>query len=273
MTTRGLWIDSPPAEVRKQDFWTRMRDTGFTTGAVMIESVTAGFDPKYTLLELEQLGKCARKVDMELVLTIWVEPNPAYVKDLLVKMPAIQIASGCAAIEGDVESNFTRKRLRGYPSLDAASEAAVDAIRAHRQDVRIEGTTFTEHAENSKNSEFIARCDRSMNQGYSVRNRRDSQGNDFKVPWEGTMGPGLMQRRTFERARQIPQTNGKPKLGCGLAAYDQSWPGHTIDEAMRLALNTALEYDPVECRWWSSKWLWGPNARPETLAFFRSLLA
>lgn len=277
MTTRGLWIDSPPAEVRKQDFWTRMHDAGFTTGAVMIESSTRGFDPKYTLSELAILGENARRVDMELVLTIWVEPVAGYISDLKAKLPAIKRASGCAAIEGDVESNFTPKRLSGFASLDAAAEAATAVLRDdgepgdENDEVRIEGTTFTEHPENGPLSKFIRRCDRSVNQGYSVRNRRDSKGNDFKVAWDSPMGPGLMQRRTFDRARLIPQTNGKPLLSCGLAAYDQKWPDHTIQEAMAIAYMTALEYDPIECRWWSSKWLWGPNARPETLAFFHSL--
>jgi len=45
------------------------------------------------------------------------------------------------------------------------------------------------------------------------------------------------------------------QIGCGLAAYDQTWPGHSPEEAMQKAWDQALEEGCTEIRYWSSEWL------------------
>lgn len=269
----GLWIDDSPRLVMTPQYLEEFRTLGFKTGAVMLETVTAGFDPKWTLKELELLGESFRKADVELVLTIWPEPRVQYLEQLEERLPAFLEASGAAALEVDTESNYTRKKLVGFKDMNAAS-TAVDALfdrLKHRFDVRTELTTFTMHAENSSYATLADDLDVTVNQGYSVRNRTDAEGRPMEVPWEHPFGPGRMQVTTFDRARTIPTKNGKPVIACGLAAYDQKWPGKTEEQAMDLAYRTALRYNPRECRWWSSKWVIGVRRQPWARQFFWNL--
>jgi hypothetical protein len=61
------------------------------------------------------------------------------------------------------------------------------------------------------------------------------------------------------RFREIPadEDGTAPKVCVGLAAWDQKWPNHSVGDAMDLSLKAALEWSPVEIRWWSSKHIWG----------------
>lgn len=45
------------------------------------------------------------------------------------------------------------------------------------------------------------------------------------------------------------------EIGCGLAAYDQSFPGHTSAEAMETAFAAAVTDGAREIRWWSTEHL------------------
>jgi len=44
-------------------------------------------------------------------------------------------------------------------------------------------------------------------------------------------------------------------VGCGLAAYDQSFPGYSSEEAMQAAYDQAIGEGAKEIRFWSSEWL------------------
>jgi len=52
-----------------------------------------------------------------------------------------------------------------------------------------------------------------------------------------------------------PPDTGVTEIGCGLAAYDQTWPGHTPEEALDKAFDQAVEEGCKEIRFWSSEWL------------------
>lgn len=269
----GLWIDCAPRTVMTEDYLRRFHALGFRTGAVMLESITQGFDPKWKLAELGKLGEMFRKLDIELVLTVWPEPNVNYVNELRTKLPALLKASGAAALESDAEGNYIRKKLVGYRTMNDASNAFVEVLReaALEQDVRSELTTFTMHEENGAKATLADDVDRVLGQAYSVRNRNGADGKPFSVPWDHQYGPGAMQRLTLGRSMQIPKKNGKPNVSCGLAAYDQEWPGHKGDEAMDVAYQAALKFNPKEIRWWSSKWVVGHLARPYAVRFFERL--
>lgn len=271
----GLWIDDAPKTVMTTDYLNRFKSLGFRTGAVMLDTIGTGFDPKWSLIDISRLGETFRAHDIELVLTVWPEPRREFVDDLRMKLPAYLKASGAAALEHDAEGNFTKTKLKGYKSLKEAA-AEIDAVMngfAKQFDIRDEVTTFTMHAENSEDAVLSDDADRVLGQGYSVRKRVGNDGEPFLVPWDHKYGPGRMQRLTFDRSMQIPKKNGKPAIACGLAAYDQEWPGHTGEEAMRVAYEAALLYNPKEIRWWSSKWVVGHLARPYAVRFFESLVA
>lgn len=264
----GLWLDDPTSLVAKPEYWDRLKDHGFSTAAIMLESVGDGWNPSYSTDSLAKIANLARPRDIEIVLTIWPEPNPKYLQSVEAGIPNFLKAAGAAALESDVESNWTRKLVNGFPNLDKAGDALVamyDRLRSSL-DVRVELTTFTEHPENSKSADVAPHVDRLYVQAYSVRNRTEGV-----IDWDGRYGPGGMQRLTLDRANQVPKTNGKPLVCCGLAAYDQEWPGKKGEDAMRVAYDAALHYNPLEIRFWSSKWVLGIKANGYASRFIKSL--
>jgi len=73
---------------------------------------------------------------------------------------------------------------------------------------------------------------------------------------DGKLGPKTWAAiQTSWEQRPVPAPEQPVQVGCGLAAYDQSWPGHTPEEAMQLAWDTALSLGCKELRFWSSEWL------------------
>lgn len=271
--TLGLWIDDAPSVVLGKTYLPRFIELGFRTAAVMVESMSSGFDPKYSRAHLEALGERCRELDIELVLTVWPEPRAVYLAEMVERLPPLLKASGAAALEFDTESNWIPKRLQGFRSMEEASEGLLQVVRKFWDlDIRSELTTFPMHAENGRSAVLADDVDRILPQAYSVRNRRDNAGKPIQIAWGDTFGPGGMQRFTLDRALQVPRKpNGKPRLSVGLAAYDQRWPGRSGELAMRTAYEAALEYDPVEVRWWSSKWVIGAKRLSYTAPFFRNL--
>ncbi len=60
----------------------------------------------------------------------------------------------------------------------------------------LELTTFTYHAENSKNAKLAPQMDRLLPQAYSVRHR-----NNETIDWGDSLGPGRHQTLAISRAR------------------------------------------------------------------------
>ena len=52
-----------------------------------------------------------------------------------------------------------------------------------------------------------------------------------------------------------PVPTPRAQVGCGLAAYDQTFPGHTPEEALDKAFDTAVAEGCKEIRFWSTEWL------------------
>lgn len=270
MITKGIWIDDPVRDVLKPEFWDTMVAHDLSTGAIMVERLGNGFDEIYTSDTLKKIRDLANKRDIELVLTVWPEPNKGWMDEFEQKMPGMLEAAGAAGLEFDLEGNWLKKSVVGFPSLDKAGDAFVSLFQrvAGSVDVRTEVTTYPFHLENSKSADVAQHADRLLPQAYSVRNRSDGD-----VAWDGNYGPGSMQKITFDRAMQVPGvgTTGGPLISCGLAAYDQVWPGKTGEEAMRKAWDTAAAYEPVEIRFWSSKWVFGVHKNGYASRFLMSM--
>lgn len=266
----GVWIDDPPYEVRTPQYWDLLVEHGFSTAAIMLEKLEGGWDPKYTPAELERVGKLCLERDIELVLTTWPEPSVEYMKNFRAGIKPLLEISGASGLEYDAEGNWTKKKLKGYPSLDVAGDHLVEIFKeiASEIDCRSELTTFPGHVENTKSADVAPHADRVLPQAYSVRNRTKGV-----VPWNGTYGPGGMQHHTLRRALEIPGvgTTSGPLISCGLAAYDQTWPGFSPEEAMMVAVKTAMQYQPVELRFWSSKWIFGFKSNGYASKFIKSL--
>jgi hypothetical protein len=80
--------------------------------------------------------------------------------------------------------------------------------------------------------------------------------------WQGSHGltqDGKVGPKTLAAMHQGEDSVELPvhgvTLGCGLAAYDQTFPGHTPEEAMHVAFRAALDDGCTEFRYWSSEHL------------------
>lgn len=269
MTVHGVWIDDPAASLRKPAYWNLIAEHGFRTAALMLETSETGFDPKYSLDDLRAARSMAFDRDIEIALTVWCEPNPKWIAEFKKNIGGYLKASGASALENDAEHNWHRERVKGFANLDKAGDALVeawDAVSADN-DVRIEATTFTFHTENSERADIAPHAHRLLPQGYSVRNRSEGV-----IEIDGAYGPGRMQKLTFDRAKAICAKPGGPRLSCGLAAYDQVWPNVLPEDAMQIAYDAAMAYDPIEIRYWSSKWIFGNRKNGYASRFFKRLV-
>jgi hypothetical protein len=86
-----------------------------------------------------------------------------------------------------------------------------------------------------------------------VADWQPSQGLDA----DGKVGPATWSaiKSSWELVPVDPPEDRDIQVGCGLAAYDQTWPGHTPEEAMQKAWDQALAEGCKEIRFWSSEWL------------------
>lgn len=269
----GLWIDDPVSLVLTPEYWDRLARHHIRTAALMLEGPAGEFNPKYTLDDLVRIRGLANSRDIEVVITTWPEPTTSYLDDYEAHIGDYLRASGAAALEGDMESNWIPNKVRGFKNLDLAGDRLVvifDKMRREHE-VRTEGTTFTMHSENSKCADVLSHVDRTVSQGYSVRHRTNEKGEDVEIEWGSQFSPGPMQILTFDRALLVPGAPTRPKLSCGLAAYDQSWPGQKLEEAMRVAYETAVGYQPQEIRYWSSRHVLGTKANGYASRFLLSL--
>lgn len=264
MTARGIWVDDPPVLVRTPAFWRSLQEHGLTFASLMIESSASGLDLSYTPEALAALSELAADHGVSLVLTVWPEPKQSYLTVLNAKINGLLDAARAIGLECDLESNWTTKNLAGYPSLDAAGDALVVVLDRVRADhgPRTLVTTFPLHVENSARADVTGHVSIAMPQAYSVRTRSTGE-----VAWDAPLGPGNAQRLTLDLTKKIQG----PRLGAGLAAYDQTWPGHTPQEAMQIAYDAAMAYDPVMLAWWSSKWVLGVKANGYASRFLKSL--
>lgn len=270
----GIWIDDPVKDVVTAEYWDTLVDHGFSTAALMLEGMGKGFDPNYDVKVLERIRGLAHTRGVEIVLTVWPEPSLQYLQEFEARIGPMLKASGAAGLEFDCEGNWLPIKVKGFANLDSAGDKLVDVFTRVCQplDVRTEVTTYPYHTENSKTADVAPHADRLLPQAYSVRNR-DSGGKPVDIKWDDTMGPGKAQKLTLDRALLVPGV-GKPSgplVSCGLAAYDQSWPGKFPEDAMRAAYDAAVKYNPLEIRYWSSKWVFGVRENGYASRFIKSL--
>lgn len=251
MPKLGIWLDDPVTDIKKKPYWRELQRHGFDVAAIMLEGVGNGFDPKYSVADLDKIRSLASEVNINIVLTCWPQPDKKYLDEFKDDIAKYVVAAKAVGLEADLESNWVSSKVSGFPNLKAASEYLVAIFDDLRKEtgVRIEVTTFTGHAENSSRATVADNADRLLPQAYSVRNRSSGP-----IAWMDLYGPGEMQEFTLKKALEVP---GEQELACGLAAYDQVWPGKTGEEAMQAAYEAALKFNPVEIRLWSSKWVVG----------------
>jgi hypothetical protein len=258
-----LWIDDPPSVVRDPAYWTLLRETGVMNAALMVDSSRPGYDALYKPRDLEVVTALARDADIGLIAVDWPEPDMDKIDRACEALDKDVLPFGFIGLEGDAEPMWAESKCRGFASLDGAAVYLTGRRRELqvKHDVRLEVTTHTGHREATKRA-FLVRLQDLVNyQLYST----ESDWEQKKVAWSGPRGPGRLQREFIEDILEtIAELNtGTVKLGAGIAAYDQKWPGHEVEEALELAIEPlTLPYGPnairiQNVRMWSSKWLVG----------------
>ena len=265
MTTIGLWVDDHWRTVLKDEYFNELKDLGISTIAIMINELRPGWFPEWGYRQIERACQMAIDRDIEVVLTTWPVPYRATL-DVMARFMDEALSYGASGWEVDLEGNWKELTVRGGWSLEDASKylVALMQIASMKHDIRLEVTTFPLHRENSSRALVAPHVDRILPQAYSVRHHSGRI-----IDWDDRYGPGQMQRMTLSRSRNVlGVVEGRVNLSCGLAAWDQKWTLRTEQDAMQRAYDEAMKYDPVEIRYWSSKWVIGANRRDYPGAFF-----
>lgn len=80
---------------------------------------------------------------------------------------------------------------------------------------------------------------------------------DEALDADGKVGPATWTaiKDSWELVPVEPGGGSDTEIGCGLAAYDQTWPGREPEKAMDKAFDQAVAEGCREIRYWSSEWL------------------
>jgi hypothetical protein len=281
-TSLGLWGDNPRRDILTPDFFRVLgEEMGFDLVALMIDrhdkDPTFTYKPKH----VERALNLADPGAIEVVLTTWPYPDKDQIDQQCLQMDELLSVGPVAAWEVDLEFNWKSKKrvkgrwvnmVHGFPNLDKAGDYLVDKMQelCAKHQVRFEMTSFTQHTENSSRADVAPEANRLLVQAYSVDTR-----NEEEVGWGSRNGPGRMQKFTLDRTLKVPGVNTVgPRLGVGLAAWDQRFKGHKPEEAMLVALEATMLYNPIDIRWWSSKHIINVKSRranPYALKFLKTL--
>ncbi len=255
----GLWVDDRARVVLDERYLDDLVSLRLSTLAIMVHRSTAGretsWQPRWTAEQLARLRELAQPRNLSIVITTWPLPNRELLATFRRELPPLLAAAGAIGLEVDTEGNWLPSRLDGFADMNEAAAALVDTLReiAAPSNARLELTTYPFHPENGAQAKVAPHMDRVFPQAYSVANRQDKA-----VSWDEREGPGKLQRFSASRAREIvPVAEGRPVLAMGLAAYDQTFEGHTPIEALKVAFDTAHNVGVAEVRYWSSKWILG----------------
>ncbi len=265
-----LWIDDPPDLVRTPAYWATLKSFGVMTAALMVDTTAPGFDLVYKPRDLATIAALARQYDIALVATVWPELSMRRIDEMCNVLDTDVLPLGFVALENDAEFNVNKDRVVGFESYEGAVSYLVSRQRelCAKHDLRLEMTTHTGHREAGKRA-FLARLvDRAYYQLYST----ESDWRHRPVAWSGPRGPGRLQREFLERVRRdIPEFSAAAvQLAAGIALYDQHWAGHTVTEALDLAVGPLSAPDVVAIRGWSGKWLAGMRSQGPNQGLVRS---
>jgi hypothetical protein len=269
----GLWVDDHPRVVTRGDYLDRVVDLGITSLAIMVDDFSLELADTWALDDLRLIRQRAVvERDIEVGLTVCPYPTHDRIMTLFAMLGYMVDESGASFVEYDLESNWRSR----HGDLAAMGDLLVEMSRRdlhEKRDTRFEATTFPGHSEHTDLSTVARYCDRFFSQAYSV-----SIINGARQSWESqTRGPGRAQESAYKKARLAfeceRKQDGRPAIGLGLPAWAQTWPMRSIDKAMGLAYDKAIDLvDPVVgLRYWSSKWVLGGRMNYWAAKFLKSL--
>jgi hypothetical protein len=253
----GVWVDDAFTQIDRA-YAARLRALGIDEACLMINQMNAhaSAEPWRLRAPATSITHAARVLTdagLDVVLTCWPRPSTSQLNALHDEMKTLMRATDARALEVDVEANWHARFLDGFSTMDAAASVALDCLRDAACGAHVELTTFPRHEENGPRARLAPHVDATFPQAYSV-NERDGRA----VPWDHAYGPGKMQSLTHASATHTRC----PRIGLGLAAYEQRWAGHTQEDAMQTALETARALGVTHVRYWSAKWIVGARGQP-----------
>ncbi|MBV7569639.1 hypothetical protein [Pseudomonas sp. PDM27] len=235
---RGIWWKNP-AEVQSS-LIKKLQDMGMRRVHIMLTeeptvvskcSLAKLPDSTPTVNQLKILMRTLQEKNMYVIATVYLPPTKAAVDALLDPdsgpVPAL-IVKGIDAVELDLEGNWKRHPPCGYASHIAAFQDFKDRVKSIKQDMPVGITTHTSHIDDIEIP--LAAADFVSLQAYSKCPASNCKAFDDYT------GPGKFQIYSISKMKNL-----KGPIVLGLAAYSQTWPGHTLDEAMGLALNATTE--------------------------------
>lgn len=259
----GVWLDDGPRQALQPHYLRRLRALPISEVAVFLDSMLSPAS-RWTPQQLDRLREALP--DCELVATLWGRSTREWVESLPSRLTEAMCALGTRTVEVDLEGDWRRRRLRGYPSMQHAGEALVETLRERCGVQTLEVTTFPAHVEARSSAVVTPLADRLVLQVYSVRHLGSIPD---PIAWDDPRyGPGAYQRTALARAAA---THPAVEVVAGLAAYDQRWPSRTPEEAMRAALEGAQAAGCQHARYWSAKWLARLSARSWSAPALRAL--
>jgi hypothetical protein len=205
--TIGAWIDDPIKAAKSIEFASRLLSMHVTRAALMINRSNTRLSDVPWLLrwdrdELSEIATTYAAAGIECVATCWPQPSKSQIDAMCEDMAWILPLIGSTTFEVDTEGNWTTKFLRGFSSMQEASEYLAARMRELvGPEGTLELTTYTYHTENSKNAKLAPMMDRLLPQAYSVRHRTES-GQPIVIEWNDSLGPGRHQKLAVNRAKQ-----------------------------------------------------------------------
>lgn len=263
-----IWCDDSPILVLSKKYMDRLEEAGIDYVSFMVNkaNVRKNLPPwelKWRLAQLEMAAGMLRDRGIGVGVTKWPQPNREQMRLMKEGMKDVISAMDPDEIEDDTESNWTSKFLQGKME-DRAKELYEDNLElaeykreGKRREIVV--TSFPGHREmRPKTAKYSPLCDKTRNQLYGVRHRRN-KGKDIPIPWDHKrLGPGGIQDYYLPNSKKLG-----PEVGCGLPGYDLEWPGHTKEEAFMKQFETARKFGVRDFGVWSSKWIFGKFAQEE----------
>lgn len=249
LPSRGAWLDMAPGEVlgprRLPRYIARLRELGISSASLMLTSSKRTERPvfKWSLDEYDELASGFAAENFPLGLTVWPRPWSEFSLDLAEQVEEYVSLHRPHRIEFDAEGNWTRGDVRGFDDLEDAADSVVSLFR-EMYDGELVCTTIPEHFENSAQAQLSRRCDVLIPQAYSLYRPGKE-----KYQWGERYSPGVMQRWSLARAKDVPGV----KVECGLAAWAQKFPGKSIARAMTEAASEVKAQGCEHSHYWSLK--------------------
>jgi hypothetical protein len=256
-TRFAVWVDDHPRMVCTPEYFDRAVEIGYDQLRIMVDSSDSSWDKRFSLDQLEEVCKLAVvERDLSIVVVHWPVPHLETIEDMIDDLSEMIAASGASAISAEIEGLMMEHVARdlGWNILDAKKYLFDMMLELKdKHDITAEITTHPSHPEamepddNRPSRGFLAsRVDRVMWQIYATRH-------DWKknlVPWGGRYGP-IGRKSDVDRLTDLSIRYGKRPC-FGTAAWDQKWPGHTVEEALEVSSSILLEKNPDIVSDWMS---------------------